>query len=51
MTMAVPPNVKYYFEATGEMGFINLVTMSFGFAWSCLVAIAAYALNGDGEFV
>lgn len=51
MTMAVPPNVKYYFEATGKMGFINLVTMSFGFASSCLVVIAAYVLNGNGEFV
>lgn len=51
MTMAVAPNVKYYFEATGEKGFINLVTTSFGFAWSCLVATAAYALNGSGEFV
>lgn len=26
MAMAVPPNVKYYFEATRGMEFINLVT-------------------------
>lgn len=51
MTIAVAPNVKYCFEATGEKGFINLVTTSSGFAWSCLVATAACALSGSGEFV